>query len=400
VNPGADLRFEGPGEVLRRRISLLIGAVVLFALSVALRDAGAPGWGVLVEQSLAICLLVSFSLNRYRATRKGVVQASAGGLQQNGVTVVERSRVAAAFLLSPEDSVVRIVLRRALSVDVRLESEEKARALLTALGLGTGHVATFEARYGGRRRSLAGAAAAVAGAGALGASSALLHGGGMVSGARLVLLWAAALSFYLRSFVRVDVGSDGVLLRRVGEQRFLSYGSIVGASVDERNAMVLTLRSGGDIRLSMGTSPDKVQLRDTFVQRIEEGRVAFARERRTEGSEALVAPGGRPLNLWMKDVRALAGALHYRETRLDQDRLWQMVDDATAPPATRAGAALAISVLDQPSRQRLRVTAEACAQPKLRVALTRVAEGASDPELEEVLAPLLESRSRSPPSKG
>jgi hypothetical protein len=400
VNQGADLRFEGPGEVLRRRISLLIGALVLFALSVALRDAGAPGWGVLVEQTLAICLLVSFSLNRYRAIRRGILHASAGGLQQDGVTVVERSRVAAAFLLSPEDSVVRIILRRALPVDVRLESEEKARALLTALGLGTGHVATFEARYGGRRRPLAGAVAAVAAAGALGASSALLHGGGMASAARLVLLWAAALSFYLRSFVRVDVGSDGVLLRRVGEQRFLSYNSIVGASVDERGAVVLTMRSEGEIRLSMATSPDKVQLRDTFLERIEDGRTAFARERRAEGAEALIAPGRRSVSLWMKDVRALAGPLHYRETRLDQDRLWQVVDDATASPATRAGAALAIAVHDQPSRLRLRVAAEACAQPKLRVALTRVSEGASDPELEEVLAPLLESRPMSSRSKG
>jgi hypothetical protein len=39
------------------------------------------------------------------------------------------------------------------------------------------------------------------------------------------------------------------------------------------------------------------------------------------------------------------------------------------------------------------VAAESCAEPKLRVALARVAEGASDPELEEALSPLLESKS-------
>jgi hypothetical protein len=43
-------------------------------------------------------------------------------------------------------------------------------------------------------------------------------------------------------------------------------------------------------------------------------------------------------------------------------------------------------------RARLRVSADACAEPKLRVALTRVAEGASDAELEEALTPLLESK--------
>jgi hypothetical protein len=46
-------------------------------------------------------------------------------------------------------------------------------------------------------------------------------------------------------------------------------------------------------------------------------------------------------------------------------------------------------VIDQPSRLRLRVAAEACAEPRLRVALTRVADGGSEPELEEALARLL-----------
>jgi acyl-coenzyme A thioesterase PaaI-like protein len=393
VNPGVDLRFEGPGAVLRRRVSLLMGALVCLTVSMVLRGLEGPGWGVAVEQGLTVWLLISFSHNRYRATRKGLVRASTEGLRLGSKTVVERSRIAAAFLLSSEDSIVRIVRRRALSLDVRLESEEKARAMLTALGLGIGQsMATFSAWYGGRRRSLAVVAAAVAGAGALGASSALLHDGGMAAAGRLLLVAAVALSFYLRSFARVDVGSDGVLLRRLGDSRFVSYASIARASVDERDAIVLALRSGRDIRLSMGSSPDKAPLRDALVHRIEEGRIAFARHAGTEGAEALVAPGGRKLGPWMKDVRALTGPLDYRETRLDEERLWRVVDDATAAPATRAGAALAISALDQPpSRLRLRVAAEACAEPKLRVALTRVAEGASDPDLEEALAPLLES---------
>jgi hypothetical protein len=396
VNQRGDLRFEGPGEVLRRRVSLLVGAAALFALSVVLRDIGAPGWGVVVEQTLAVWLLVSFSLHRYRVSSKGVLHASAAGLRRGTVTVVERSRIAAAFLLSYDDSVVRILRRRALSIDVRLESEEEARALLTALGVGIGQsVATFSAWYGGRRRSLAVVTAAVAGAGALGASSALLHGGGLTSAARLVLVSGAALGFYLRSFARVDVGSDGVLIRRLGDPRFLSYGDIAGASVDEPEAIVLTLRSGGAIRLSMGSSPEKTQLRDALVQRIEEARAAFAREAGAGGTEARVAPGGRELNLWMADVRALAGALDYREARLDEEGLWRVLDDVTAPPATRAGAALAISALDPPSRSRLRVAAEACAEPRLRVALARVADGASEAELEEALAPLLEAKRES-----
>jgi hypothetical protein len=396
VNQRGDLRFEGPGEVLRRRVSLLVGAAALFALSVVLRDIGAPVWGVVVEQTLAVWLLVSFSLHRYRVSGKGVLHASAAGLRRGKVLVLERSDIAAAFLLSSDDSVVRILRRRALSVDVRLETEEEARAMLTALGVGIGQsIATFSAWYGGRRRPLAVVTAAVAGAGALGAWSALLQGGGLTSAARLVLVSVAALGFYLRSFARVDVGSDGVLIRRLGDPRFLSYGDIAGASVNEWDAIVLTLRSGGAIRLSMGSSPEKTQLRDALVQRIEEGRAAFARDAGAGGMEARVAPGGRKLNLWMADVRALAGAQDYREARLDEEGLWRLLDDVTAPPATRAGAALAISALDPPTSSRLRVAAEACAEPRLRVALARVADGASEAELEAALAALLEAKRKS-----
>ena len=42
---------------------------------------GAPAWGALLEQALAVWLLVvSFAWNAYRATRKGVLLADASGL--------------------------------------------------------------------------------------------------------------------------------------------------------------------------------------------------------------------------------------------------------------------------------------------------------------------------------
>jgi hypothetical protein len=235
----------------------------------------------------------------------------------------------------------------------------------------------------------------VAGAGILAAFwSELLSRGGTFSAARAVLLSAVFLYAFLRTFWRVDVGSDGVLLRRhVGGQRFFAYGSMESAVAAGPNTMILTVRSGEVIRLTIGAWSDRSQLRDALVERIEEARATFAQDHGIETSEALVAPGGRDLERWLKEIRALANARDYRETRLDEERLWRVVDDATARPATRAGAAIALSTLDEPSRMRLRVAAEACAEPKLRVALTRVAEGASDVELEEALAPLLESKS-------
>jgi hypothetical protein len=395
VNRHAGLRFEGPGEVLRGRVSLLVGAAILFATSFGLGMVGAPPWGPVIEQTLAVWLLLAFSLRSYRVAEKGVVFADSSGLRVGERVVVERARIAAAFLLSPDDPVVRIFRRGALSVDVRLESEDQARAMVTALGLGIGEsIATFSASYGGWARGLGSTAAVAAGAGAVGAAIALLHGGARASttaAATIAFVLVVALS--VRSFARVDVGRDGVLVRRPGVQRFLSYRVIESAYVDGRNVLILVLKSGENISLSLGISAAKRQLCHSLVERIEEARTTFGRDDGLEGAEALVAPGGRAPARWLREVRALAGARDYRETRLDEERLWQVLDDVTAPRGTRAGAALALSALDQASRTRLRVSADACAEPKLRVALTRVAEGATDAELEEALTPLLESKS-------
>jgi hypothetical protein len=311
------------------------------------------------------------------------------------LVVAERSRIASAFLLAPESPVVRVILHGALSVDVRLESEEKARALLTALGLGTGEaIATFRATYGGRWRVLlAAVGVAVWGVGAGVAMHELLHGARVAfEVAWNALLLTTLAVAYLRLAARVDVGSDGVLVRRLGEQRFVSYRSLVGLVPEQTNSVLLRLEGQRDLRLSIGGWEHRGELRDALVERIEEARSAFVASDGTSGPEALVAPGGRAPQRWVREVRALARAKHYREARLDRDRLWRVVDDAGAPPATRAGAALALSELDEPGRARLRIAAEACAEPKLRVALTCVAEGAPDAEVEEALGPLLESK--------
>jgi hypothetical protein len=391
-----NLRFEGPGEVLRPRLALLAGALALFAASLGLMWVGAPGWSVAVEQGLAAWLVGAFAWRAYRSSLKGIVHADASGLRVGDTVVVERARIASAFLLAPESPVVRVMLRRALSVDVQLESEEKARALLTALGQGTGEaIATFSAIHGGRRQVvLAVGAVALWGVVVGVAASDLLHGALGVS----EVVWSALLSAtlvvaFLRLSARVDVGSDGILVRRLGEQRFVSYRAIAELRPKEPNGILVRLARGRPLQLTVGGWAHRAELRDVLVERIEEARSAFVASDGTSGTEALVAPGGRPAERWLREVRALARARHYRETRLDREHLWRVVDDAAAPPTTRAGAALALSELDQPGRARLRVAAEACAEPRLRVALTRVAEGAPDAEVEEALAPLLESKS-------
>jgi hypothetical protein len=85
----------------------------------------------------------------------------------------------------------------------------------------------------------------------------------------------------------------------------------------------------------------------------------------------------------------------YRRAAVPSASLWQIVEDPTAEPPIRAGAAVAlVQALDEPGRQRLRVAAQACAAPKLRVALELVAEEAEldESRLEDALEGVRKAR--------
>jgi hypothetical protein len=63
--------------------------------------------------------------------------------------------------------------------------------------------------------------------------------------------------------------------------------------------------------------------------------------------------------------------------------LLAVVENESAAPDARAGAAVALrrTSADPASRERIRIAAQACAEPKLRVALESVARGAPDEDL-------------------
>lgn len=112
-----------------------------------------------------------------------------------------------------------------------------------------------------------------------------------------------------RTRYRVTVGGDGIWLQRnVFPSRFVPIAGLVEARLDV-GRVLLALRSGERIRLmSKGQAP-------AIVARIEEARVAFVQQHGTAGVEALVARGGRALDRWLRELRALATAREYREVR-------------------------------------------------------------------------------------
>jgi hypothetical protein len=402
VTATAGSLFEGAGEVARRRESLLVAAMGFVALGGVLVLMWVPLWGPIVEEGLAITLLIAWATNAYPVRKRGTLRVTGGGLFLDQKLLVARNDIASAYRLSAAEPIVRIMPRRSTPLDVRLPEDEHAGQLLDALGLAVGQsVASFRAVAGKRPLLpyvLVLATSAAMGFGTLGGVLLLHHLGLLAAVGRIaplgpMFLFAPLLFVvYARMALRVDVGSDGILLHRLFDRRFISHASLESVTADGL-AVVLRLRSGAVVTLSTGTSSAQLEARDALVRRIEEAHAAFVEEHGAENAEALIAPGGRPPERWLREIRALARARDYRETRLDADGLWRVLDDATASPGTRAGAARALSALDQGSRTRLRVSAESCAEPKLRIALLRVAEGAADAELEEALTPLLDSKS-------
>jgi hypothetical protein len=109
-----------------------------------------------------------------------------------------------------------------------------------------------------------------------------------------------------------------------------------------------------------------------LAERIDEA-IAARRQSKSIDPGAL-ARGERSSLAWILDLRSLLARAHtFRAAPPTIESLVAIVEDGTAPPLTRAAAAVALSSMGHEVRARLRVAAEATAAPKLRVALEAAA---------------------------
>jgi hypothetical protein len=179
----------------------------------------------------------------------------------------------------------------------------------------------------------------------------------------------------------VEVGEDGVMLRSLGRRRFIRFDRIAAVTKNEVGVN-LRLHGGSDVELLLSqkekADPKRV---DALHTAIENARTDYALLTRAE-EEALLVRGSRDLETWTKDMRALGegGRSGYRAIAIPEERLWNVVENASADPSAREGAAIALHArLDDEGRDRLRVAAGGIAAPRLRIALTTIAETA-EPE--------------------
>ncbi|HTQ48797.1 MAG TPA: hypothetical protein VMI75_38830, partial [Polyangiaceae bacterium] len=195
-----------------------------------------------------------------------------------------------------------------------------------------------------------------------------------------------------RSRFRVDPLHDGVRLQRLGETRLVRYAELGSVGVEGKR-LAIRLRSKLVFRVNTGMRDvnDVRELRDEILRRMDFVRYEEPPLPAPEhDDEPLLAPGGRSIDRWLSDLRAMAGDANYRDAAMSPERLWHVVENKHASPAVRAGAAIVLVAGEGAARahDRLHAIAAVCEDNHLRVALDRIARKAEDHDLRRALEPL------------
>ena len=341
--------------------------------------------------------------NRKWLERRGRLRADEHGLWLDDALIVARGALRHGHVVR-RDGVAYVRLGRTLQpIEIGVEDEEEGAALLSAMRLDAPRsVGQFTMSHGTHRRAWIKAAVILSLC--LPWSFGVLH---FAQNVGVFLAWLfvqaiAACVWTQNQFVRVSVGADGIHLRRpLSGSRFIPFGALHAAEIDGRN-VALRVRDGSVVEMhhsSSGKGWKPLLYRDGA----DEGQMLVDRingqaeqHRRAGGGVQLLARGARATREWVREV-ALSSDEHasFRAAAIPADQLWRIVEDPAAATTARAGAAVALrSRLDESGRSPLRVVADACAAPKLRVALQLAASEATPETLEHAFDALEDDGAR------
>jgi hypothetical protein len=184
---------------------------------------------------------------------------------------------------------------------------------------------------------------------------------------------------------QVEVGADGITLRRRRGSRFVHHDAIAAATL-VGGELVLTLHDGSEERVVV-SEKNRAQLA-TAQRRIALGLAAHAREPSSAARLALLARSGRSIADWRHALEKLMqGDAGFRRAPLSADDVAAILAAPTTTPEHRIGAAMALRIAagDHAAPQ-IRIAAEACAHSETRHALLRVADAeAEHAAIEEAL---------------
>lgn len=392
------MHFKQSVFVFRRNLYLL-GSLLLVALTgmVLMRTPGFSLLGLFMTMwGLPVATYVA-AQNPYKLRTARVLDADEKGISLNDKVVIERSNIVAGYV-QPSLGIVCFNLRSGGDFQVEVANVATANELLSVLGLDAGTATATFATSSYLSASRVGSLPRWA------VLAFVLFFAGFFPPLNLISLCLAAVLMVLALWPsKVTVGPDGILLTWLGLRRFYPFSRT--RSVLQRGALstrtVLTLADGGEVHLIARENASRDEERHAqhgaLRLRIEGALDAYRRRAPEVDPTSLLAAGGRSAAEWMQSVRAMnAVSGGYRQSALSPEQMWRVVQDPTASPSTRAGAAIALSPsLDEAGRGELLRAAEACAHPRVRVALTSLATGEPEEALLHALEPLAEEEASS-----
>ena len=188
-----------------------------------------------------------------------------------------------------------------------------------------------------------------------------------VMGAYVGVAAGAALAF--RRASRIAVGLDGVYVGGSSRPRFFAFRDVDEAR--ERHGDLELVRRGR-VLLRLQFHGEDAARREAIGARIRDGIARASAAARDAAANFVASASSTTV------ARSAHGGADYRVPSVSRDALWSLVEGQGVHAEARAAAARVLADTgDAPERDRLRVAAERCADPKLRVVLEEFAEDAA-----------------------
>ena len=184
------------------------------------------------------------------------------------------------------------------------------------------------------------------------------------------IAFAAASALLFRGASKISVGVDGIYVGGTSRARFFAYRDLDEVRV--RGGDIELVRQGR-VALRLQLHGEDATRRDAIMARIHE---ALARVKDVERDAAANFVTSRSSD---KVAQSARGGGDYRMPSVSHEALWSLVEgSAVAAPTRTAAAEALVSTGGVTERERLRVAAAHCADPRVRLALEELADEEAD----------------------
>lgn len=178
---------------------------------------------------------------------------------------------------------------------------------------------------------------------------------------------AASAAFLFRRASRISIGLDGIFVRGSSRARFFGFRDVDGAEV--RGSDLVLLR-GQHVVLRLQLHGKDASRRDALLVRLR-AAISRALAERDDPATSFVS-GASTADI----TRAAEGGADYRKQAVSREQLWAVLEGPAIDTASRRAAAEALSRSREPAeRARLRIAAEQCAEPSVRLRMHELLAG-------------------------